>query len=125
MGILELLYPARCPVCHGVIRGKGSICTACQKKLHFIKEPTCKKCGKEIEKNEEEYCRDCQRFKHSFDKGASVFAYDEVMRRSISMFKYHNRREDHLLPTQSRAITLESFRSLYFRTLKKQYPFHC
>ena len=51
------------------------------------------KCGKELENQEQEYCRDCQRFVHSFDKGTAVFAYDEVMRRSISMFKYHNRRE--------------------------------
>lgn len=93
MGILEILYPARCPVCHGVIRGKERICTQCRKKLPYIKEPVCKKCGKEIEKPEEEYCRDCQRFSHAFDQGAAVFAYDEVMRRSIAMFKYHNRRE--------------------------------
>lgn len=93
MGILEILYPARCPVCHGVLRGKGEVCAPCKKKLHYIKEPKCKKCGKEIEKEEQEYCRDCQRFSHGFDKGAAVFAYNDVMRRSISMFKYHNRRE--------------------------------
>ena len=93
MGILEILYPARCPVCHNVVRGKEDICLSCRRKLHYIKEPKCKKCGKEIAKNEQEYCRDCQRFTHAFDKGASVFAYDKVMQRSISMFKYHNRRE--------------------------------
>lgn len=93
MGILDILYPARCPVCHEIVKGKGRICKGCRKKLRYIKEPKCKKCGKEIEKPEQEYCRDCQRFGHSFDKGAAVFAYDTVMRRSISMFKYHNRRE--------------------------------
>lgn len=93
MGILDLLYPKRCPVCHGVVRGKGKVCTPCKKRLMYIKEPKCKRCGKEIEKEEQEYCTDCQRFSHSFDRGASVFAYDPVMRRSISMFKYHNRRE--------------------------------
>ena len=93
MGILEILYPARCPVCHGIVQGKDGICPSCRKRLHYIKEPKCKKCGKEIEKDEQEYCRDCQRFVHAYDKGASVFAYDPVMRRSVSMFKYHNRRE--------------------------------
>lgn len=93
MGILDILYPARCPVCHGVRQGKDDICPSCQKKLPYIKEPRCKKCGKEIEKPEQEYCRDCQRFPHSFDRGAAVFAYDEIMRHSIAMFKYHNRRE--------------------------------
>ena len=93
MGILDILYPARCPVCHEVIKGRGRVCASCKKKLRYIKEPKCKKCGKEIEKPEQEYCHDCQRFAHSFDKGSSVFVYDPVMRRSISMFKYHNRRE--------------------------------
>ena len=93
MGILNVLYPERCPVCHGILKGKNFVCPSCRQKLPYIKEPKCKKCGKEIEKEEQEYCRDCQRFSHSFDKGGAVFAYDQLMRKSISMFKYHNRRE--------------------------------
>ncbi len=93
MGILEILYPARCPVCHGILKGRDGICPECRKRLHYIKEPKCKKCGKQIEKAEQEYCRDCMRFPHAFDRGAAIFAYDDIMRRSISMFKYHNRRE--------------------------------
>ena len=80
-------------MCHGIIRGKGDVCDVCKKRLRYVQEPKCKKCGKEIEKPEQEYCSDCQRFAHAFDKGAAVFIYDEVMRKSISMFKYHNRRE--------------------------------
>ena len=93
MGILEILYPARCPVCHGILNGGDGICPQCRKRLTLIKEPKCKKCGKQIEKAEQEYCKDCMRFPHSFDKGGAVFAYDDIMRRSIAMFKYHNRRE--------------------------------
>ena len=93
MGILNILYPERCPVCHDILKGKDFVCPSCRQKLSYIKEPKCKKCGKEMEKEEQEYCRDCQRFSHSFDKGGAVFAYDQVMRKSISMFKYHNRRE--------------------------------
>lgn len=93
MGVLDILYPPRCPVCHGIVQGKEGICPSCRKRLHYINEPKCKKCGKEIEKDEQEYCRDCQRYSHAFDKGEAVFAYDQIMRRSISMFKYHNRRE--------------------------------
>lgn len=93
MGILNILYPERCPVCHGILQGKNFVCPSCRQKLPYIKEPKCKKCGKEVEKEEQEYCRDCQRFSHSFDKGGAVFAYDQLMRKSISMFKYHNRRE--------------------------------
>ena len=93
MGILEILYPARCPICHGILKGGDGICPLCRKRLPYITEPKCKKCGKQIEKAELEYCKDCMRFPHSFDKGEAVFAYDTIMRRSIVMFKYHNRRE--------------------------------
>ena len=55
MGILDILYPKRCPVCHGVLKGKDGICPDCRKHLHYITEPKCKKCGKQIEKAEEEY----------------------------------------------------------------------
>lgn len=93
MGILDILYPPRCPVCHGILKGKDGICPECRKKLHYISEPKCKKCGKQLENAEREYCTDCCRFPHAYDKGGAVFTYDDVMRRSISMFKYHNRRE--------------------------------
>lgn len=93
MGILELLYPRRCSVCHEIIKGKGDFCPSCAKKLPYIREPRCKKCGKEIGRAEQEYCRDCMRFPHSFDKGAAVFTYNSLMGHSIAMFKYHNRRE--------------------------------
>lgn len=93
MGILNILYPPRCPVCHNILRGKDTVCEPCRKKLRYVQEPKCKKCGKEMEKQELEYCSDCRRFSHAFDKGAAVFLYDETMRESISMFKYHNRRE--------------------------------
>lgn len=93
MGILEILYPARCPICHGILKGRDGICPECRKKLPYIREPKCKKCGKQMESAEEEYCRDCKRFSHAFDRGAAVYTYNDVMARSIAMFKYHNRRE--------------------------------
>lgn len=109
MGILDILYPARCPVCHGVIRGKGELCTGCRKKLSYIREPVCMKCGKELEKAEQEYCRDCRRFTHGYDAGRAVFAYDEVMRRSIAMFKYHNRREYAKFYAKEMAVHCQKF----------------
>lgn len=93
MGVLEILYPVRCPVCHEILKGRDGICPGCRQRLHYIQEPKCKKCGKQLEMAEQEYCRDCMRFSHAFDKGEAVFSYDDIMRRSVSMFKYHNRRE--------------------------------
>ena len=93
MRILDILYPARCPICHGILKGRDGICPECRKKLPYIREPKCKKCGQQMESAEEEYCRDCKRFSHAFDRGAAVYTYNDVMARSIAMFKYHNRRE--------------------------------
>lgn len=115
MGILALLYPKRCPVCHGILKGKGDFCPSCVKKLTYIKEPRCKKCGKALGRPEQEYCRDCMRFPHSFDRGAAVFAYDQVMQHSIAMFKYHNRRE------YAKAYAKEMYRC-YGRFLKNWAP---
>ncbi len=58
-----------------------------------MEEPLCKKCGKPLEKEEDEYCRDCSRRKHVFTRGRAVLEYDSLMRASIGRFKYRNRRE--------------------------------
>ena len=51
------------------------------------------KCGKPLPETETEYCPDCMRREHGFEKGRAAFVYDQLMRASISRFKYHNRRE--------------------------------
>lgn len=92
--ILDVVYPVRCPVCGDIVVPKGNkICPGCKEKLHYIMEPRCKKCSKPIEREEEEYCSDCQRKEYHFTKGYSVWVYDEAMKHSISNFKYHSKKE--------------------------------
>ena len=50
------------------------------------------KCGKELNHEEAEYCSDCMRHRHLFDRGRAVFAY-KSMSDSIYRFKYKGRRE--------------------------------
>ena len=50
------------------------------------------KCGKELDNEEAEYCGDCMRHRHLFDRGRAVFAY-KSMSDSIYRFKYKGRRE--------------------------------
>lgn len=50
------------------------------------------KCGKELEEEESEYCGDCARHKHLFDRGRALFAY-QSMADSIYRFKYKGRQE--------------------------------
>ena len=44
---LNILYPKRCPVCHGILSDRGNlICQSCEKWLHPIVTDYCLKCGK-------------------------------------------------------------------------------
>lgn len=91
--IVSLVFPRRCPVCDEVLMAGKYICEDCRKKLYFIKEPVCKKCGKTLEQEQQEYCSDCVRKKHFFVQGKAVFAYQKEMKKSMYRFKYSNKRE--------------------------------
>lgn len=92
--ILDIIYPVRCPVCGEIVVPKGEkICSPCKEKLPFINEPRCMKCSKPLEYEEKEYCSDCERKNYHFDKGFSVWIYNDDMRHSIAQFKYHNKKE--------------------------------
>lgn len=87
-------FPRRCPVCHDAVEERGArICGICRTKLPYIREPSCRKCGKPLLSEEEQYCSDCGRRKHRFDRGKAPFVYDAVMRGSIAGYKYRGRKE--------------------------------
>lgn len=114
--ILNILYPVRCPVCGEIVIPKTErICALCRDKLKIIDEPRCKKCSKPIADEEREYCTDCERKSHHYVKGYSVWVYDSVMRKSISDFKYNNKKE------YAKYYISETIR-LYGKTIKKLQP---
>ncbi len=93
--VFEVLFPRKCPVCDDIVIPRGDrICPECIKKIHFIKEPACRKCGKEIYDEAVEYCLDCSTKAHIYEWGFSLMNYDDVGRKIISDFKYHNRRDN-------------------------------
>ena len=88
------LFPRRCPVCHDVVEDAGEkACGICRLRLSYVKEPSCRKCGKPLAADGREYCMDCAAGKHIFSQGRAPFVYDGVMRRSVSRFKYGGRKE--------------------------------
>ena len=92
--LLRWLYPARCPVCDGLLgRQERLICRACASDLHFLQEPLCFHCGKPLSGEEIEYCSDCRRKKHSYDRGFAPFSYRGQMQASMMRFKYGGRAE--------------------------------
>lgn len=91
--ILQLFFPRRCPVCDDVVPMKeGLICDACRKKIQYIKEPKCRKCGKQLRSEETIFCLDCSSKSHLFDYGIAVYDY-QSMKESIYRFKYKGRCE--------------------------------
>lgn len=51
------------------------------------------KCGKRLFDDREEYCQDCQKHRHYFDRGIAAFEYSDALKKSMYAFKYNNRRE--------------------------------
>lgn len=97
--LLNILYPVKCPFC-GVITSAGAekrnshngICAECRKKIKYITEPRCKKCGKPVSREESEYCFDCTGKKHSFEEGRSLWIHKAPVDQAVYAFKYQNRR---------------------------------
>ncbi|MDE7417237.1 MAG: ComF family protein [Lachnospiraceae bacterium] len=91
--LLNMVFPRRCPVCDEVVpMGDGLICSQCRTKPQYIREPRCRRCGKQLMGEAEEFCHDCIQRKHAFDYGYALYDY-QSMKRSIYRFKYGKRCE--------------------------------
>ena len=53
------------------LRQQG-ICRECVKKIVYIGDESCLKCGKPLDVDDKEYCHDCAKTKHIFDRSAAV-----------------------------------------------------
>ena len=92
-GVISILYPRRCPVCDDIVKRKeGLIHDCCKKLIKPAGKIICLKCGKPIADSEKEYCPDCSKTRHYFDRGFGVFRY-RCVSGSIYRFKYSGRRE--------------------------------
>lgn len=91
--LLYGMFPRRCPICDKCINSNIDICSKCEGKLQFLKEPKCKKCGKPIDAEEKEYCMDCEKSNHLYETGIGAYVYSNEVKQSIYKFKYYNRRD--------------------------------
>lgn len=89
---LDMVFPARCPICDRPAPVPELICPACRKKPVTVKAPRCLKCGKHMEDEREEYCKGCRTGVHWFEQGRGLFLYSSVAV-SIYRFKYAGRQE--------------------------------
>lgn len=94
--IIDLLYPRHCPVCQDIVNAAlqdAYICENCKRELPYLQGPRCMKCGKEVDREEQEYCRDCVRLPKHYIQGYPVFRYEGALKAGMAAFKYHNRKE--------------------------------
>ena len=89
--ILDLIYPARCPVCDNAAPYGEKICLSCMKSLKALGYPWCEKCGKKLSSGTG-ICNDCKTREHSFERCRSVFEYPCISK-AVYRFKYMGRRE--------------------------------
>lgn len=84
-------------MCDGVLPrrrgGRTWLCGGCGDKIVPIRQPACFCCGKQLDEEEREFCRDCAGRRHHFDRGVAAFGYSDSMKKSMYAFKYGNRRE--------------------------------
>ncbi len=85
------MYPPRCPVCDRAVNPAERICRKCVDRLVPLVQPWCMRCGKKL-MSEEEYCEDCKRISHNFDRGRALYEYESVAL-SIYRMKYGGRQE--------------------------------
>ena len=91
--VKDLIFPRRCPVCDDVVAaGSGLICGGCAAKIQYIRQPVCRKCGKQLFDETKIFCGDCENRQHNFDYGYALYDY-QSMRQSIYRFKYSGRCE--------------------------------
>ena len=91
--LLDLWFPRRCAVCDGIVDRPGQeICSGCKSKPIYIREPCCMKCGKQLKREEQEYCGDCRKTEHFYSQGTALYDYGS-MADSIFRFKYAGRME--------------------------------
>lgn len=100
MGFWDYIFPPRCPVCDKIVdvdtvENDRYIHEKCEKKLIYVKEPTCLHCGAPVEKESAELCSDCARKtgQMSFKQAKSLYVYKGDIKRTMYKFKYYNKRE--------------------------------
>lgn len=91
--LLEFIYPNRCPLCDCILESGLRVCEACRMQILYVREPCCFRCGKEVEDEETEYCKDCANRELHYIKGFPAINYIDPMPHSLAKFKYKNCRQ--------------------------------
>ena len=87
-GLLDLLYPHRCPGCGELCQKEAVFCTVCRISVEPIREPLCPKCFMPHDAGESHLCLDCLAHPPPFDRAVAVFRYGGELAIAIQRLKY-------------------------------------
>lgn len=82
--VLRFFFPARCAFC-GRVTGMNGVCGDCEQDLPVIAEPTCMRCGSQVD-----FCT-CITKDYFFDRNISAFYYEDLVKRAVWRLKFENR----------------------------------
>lgn len=86
-GLLSLIFPFNCPICHSKLESKNKnyICIKCWKEIKLIKGDICSKCGRLSALS---ICSLCKKNQYYFNRARAAGIYEGALREYIHMFKY-------------------------------------
>ncbi|RJQ54840.1 MAG: ComF family protein [Nitrospiraceae bacterium] len=89
---LNILFPETCPVCKGPAKNHQTtpICADCWQTVSPYGGPVCRRCGKPLVSDVSATCGECLEDEPSFSYARSFGLYEGVLRKAISLLKYHN-----------------------------------
>jgi ComF family protein len=89
-GILNFFLPPRCLGCGLLVEEPDTLCHHCWKKLHFISQPFCVRCGLpfDVDIAVDAVCRHCIRKETVFALARTALCYDEGSKPLILRFKH-------------------------------------
>jgi len=91
--LLDFVFPPLCGKCRVPVAQAHNLCSACWKKIVFISEPLCVRCGFpfEFDAGSQSLCASCQQRLPSFDRARALMRYDTASRDPILALKRADR----------------------------------
>ena len=124
--LLDLVLPKHCPVCLDVLPpGENLICAPCRKRIRYVRDPVCLKCGKPLSDETRAFCRSCEKRQPSFERCFAWAEYSsDLIRRMLSEVKYHGNAQLLDFPCQDFAEKVREKLQIYHPEVLIPVPVH-
>lgn len=88
----NLLFPPRCPSCHGYVEAEGNFCAECFAKLRLIESPCCAVCGTPFSfpTATDTVCPTCLATPPEYDSARAALVYDAISAPLVSALKFND-----------------------------------